>query len=254
MVPGRPGAHRAQRPCRWRPRSTAARSSSRRPSTDWRSGEGRTSCSSTTTVDGSGRSRTCRARRSDVEVPGADGTISSVRIRVAVGTGLLLDQGEPFHDARGPAATPDEVSAWLDGTTATRPGQPDHRRAAAGARRPCRARQRRAQPAHVHVRAVGLGEDLLARAPARARARRDHAAHRHPRPQLRLRRARSAPRRSRPDAGRGAIGRCPTTSPCGATSPAPTGCCGCASPSSIRAPRAPSWGSTRSPTGTSTPC
>ena len=56
------------------------------------------------------------SQTADVEVPGADGSNSGVRIRVAVGTGLLLDQGEPFHDARIRPARPDEVSAWLAGT------------------------------------------------------------------------------------------------------------------------------------------
>ena len=52
----------------------------------------------------------------DVEVPGADGSTSSVLIRAAAGQGLLLDQGEPFHDAQVRPALPDEVSAWLEGT------------------------------------------------------------------------------------------------------------------------------------------
>ena len=38
------------------------------------------------------------------------------RIRRAVGSGLLLDQGGPFHDAHVRPARPDEVSAWLEGT------------------------------------------------------------------------------------------------------------------------------------------
>ena len=52
----------------------------------------------------------------DVEIPGVDGSASSLRIRLAVGSGLLLDQGEPFHDAHARPATPDEVRTWLDGT------------------------------------------------------------------------------------------------------------------------------------------
>jgi uncharacterized protein len=52
----------------------------------------------------------------DVEVPGPDGLVTSIRIRRAVGSGLLLDRGEPFHDAQARTATPDEVSTWLDGT------------------------------------------------------------------------------------------------------------------------------------------
>ncbi len=52
----------------------------------------------------------------DTQVPGADGTMATVRIRVAVGTGLLLDQGEPFHDALVRPAEPAEVSEWIDGT------------------------------------------------------------------------------------------------------------------------------------------
>ena len=41
---------------------------------------------------------------------------SSVLIRAAVGQGLLLDNGGPFHDAHVQPALPDEVSAWLEGT------------------------------------------------------------------------------------------------------------------------------------------
>ena len=52
----------------------------------------------------------------DVELPGADGSTTSVRIRAAAGQGLLLDQGGPFHDAQVKPALPGEVSAWLDGT------------------------------------------------------------------------------------------------------------------------------------------
>ena len=51
-----------------------------------------------------------------MEVPNLDGSVSRVRIRVGAGTGLLLDRGDPFHDARVRAALPDEVSAWLAGT------------------------------------------------------------------------------------------------------------------------------------------
>ena len=45
---------------------------------------------------------------------------SSVRIRLAVGTGLLLDQGEPFHDALARPATPDELP--IVGASSTMPG------------------------------------------------------------------------------------------------------------------------------------
>jgi uncharacterized protein len=51
----------------------------------------------------------------DVELPGVGGSTSTVRIRAAVGDGLLLDQGEPFHDATVRPALPDEVRDWLDG-------------------------------------------------------------------------------------------------------------------------------------------
>ena len=52
----------------------------------------------------------------EVELPGADGSTSSVLIRAATGQGLLLDNGGPFHDAQVKPALPDEVSAWLEGT------------------------------------------------------------------------------------------------------------------------------------------
>lgn len=52
----------------------------------------------------------------DVEIPGADGSTSSVRVDGAIGHGVLVDHGEPFHDAQVRPALPDEVGAWLDGT------------------------------------------------------------------------------------------------------------------------------------------
>ena len=52
----------------------------------------------------------------DVQFPGSGGATSTVRIRLAVGNGLLLDRGKPFHDAHARPALPDEVGAWLDGT------------------------------------------------------------------------------------------------------------------------------------------
>ena len=52
---------------------------------------------------------------------------------------------------------------------------------------PLPARRRGLQPAHVPVRAVGFGEDVLARAGARAAAAGDRPADGHPRPELRLR-------------------------------------------------------------------
>jgi len=51
-----------------------------------------------------------------VELPAADGSTSSVTIHAAVGQGLLLDEGEPFHDAHARPATADEVRTWLDTT------------------------------------------------------------------------------------------------------------------------------------------
>ncbi|WP_322938247.1 ATP-binding protein [Nocardioides bizhenqiangii] len=49
----------------------------------------------------------------DVGVPGVDGATTTVRVRLAGGNGLLLDQGGPFHDAQVRPALPDEVRAWL---------------------------------------------------------------------------------------------------------------------------------------------
>jgi DNA helicase HerA-like ATPase len=56
------------------------------------------------------------SRAVDVEVPGGDGATSSVRIRAAVGAGLLLDSGGPFHDAHARPAASEEVGTWLAGT------------------------------------------------------------------------------------------------------------------------------------------
>jgi Cdc6-like AAA superfamily ATPase len=50
------------------------------------------------------------------DVPGADGSTSSVLVRLAGGHGLVLDGGVPFHDARVRPALPDEVEQWLAGS------------------------------------------------------------------------------------------------------------------------------------------
>jgi hypothetical protein len=55
-----------------------------------------------------------RSVRADVEW--APGSSSSIEVRAAVGSGLLLDDGGAFHDARVRPARPDEVAAWLDST------------------------------------------------------------------------------------------------------------------------------------------
>jgi hypothetical protein len=52
----------------------------------------------------------------DVELPGVDGATSSVRIHAAVGQGLLLDRGEPFHNALVRPGLPDEVGEWVEAT------------------------------------------------------------------------------------------------------------------------------------------
>ena len=54
------------------------------------------------------------------DVEGLPGSRSTILVRLAVGSGLLLDRGEPFHDARVRPAQPDEVATWLSGT---RPGR-----------------------------------------------------------------------------------------------------------------------------------
>src|SRR5215204_1489530 len=56
------------------------------------------------------------SQTADVDVPGADGSVSSVRISLAVGHGPLFDEGEPFHGAHARPAEPAEVAAWLGGT------------------------------------------------------------------------------------------------------------------------------------------
>ena len=54
------------------------------------------------------------------DVEGTPGSRSSIVVRLAVGTGLLLDHGEPFHDARIRPAEPEEVKTWLSGTWSDR--------------------------------------------------------------------------------------------------------------------------------------
>lgn len=49
------------------------------------------------------------------DVEDAPGSRSSILVRLAVGTGLLLDRGAPFHDARVRVAEPEEVARWLAG-------------------------------------------------------------------------------------------------------------------------------------------
>jgi hypothetical protein len=51
-----------------------------------------------------------------VDVETAPGVTTSILVRRAVGSGLLLDRGGPFHDALARPARPDEVGAWFDGT------------------------------------------------------------------------------------------------------------------------------------------
>ncbi|HWM73942.1 MAG TPA: ATP-binding protein [Nocardioides sp.] len=49
-----------------------------------------------------------------VDVPGASGSSSGVVVRLAVGTGLMLDaDAMPFHDASVRVARPEEVSGWF---------------------------------------------------------------------------------------------------------------------------------------------
>ena len=122
-----------------------------------------------------------------MEMGGEVGGASSIVLRVARGSGLVLDQvGTPFHDALVRLAEPQEVAAVLARANPDRAGL-DDRRAVPRARRPGRARQRWLQPAHVHVRAVGVWQDLLTGAAAGAGAGGDRAARHHPGPQLRLR-------------------------------------------------------------------
>ena len=54
------------------------------------------------------------------DVGGPGGSHSGVVVRLAVGSGLLLDRGQPFHDAHARPAGPDEVAAWLARTKSDR--------------------------------------------------------------------------------------------------------------------------------------
>ena len=56
------------------------------------------------------------SRTDDGEIEWAPGSTSRILVRRAVGTGLLLDRGGPFHDALVRPALPEEVSRWLDRT------------------------------------------------------------------------------------------------------------------------------------------
>ena len=115
---------------------------------------------------------------------------------LAVGAGVVLDgDAAPFHDRRARPATPDEVRGL-----GRADGAPQRARLPVGTlvarrRRRRRARRRRLRPPHVPVRAVGLGQELLARARARAAAAARPACDRDPRPELGLRPLRRAARR-----------------------------------------------------------
>ena len=56
------------------------------------------------------------SRSDNVDVEWASGSTSSILVHRAVGSGLLLDHGGPFHNALARPALTDEVSTWLDGT------------------------------------------------------------------------------------------------------------------------------------------
>ena len=55
------------------------------------------------------------SRSDSGDVTWAPGSTSSVMVRRAVGCGLLLDRGGPFHDALVHPAQPEEVGAWMRG-------------------------------------------------------------------------------------------------------------------------------------------
>lgn len=60
------------------------------------------------------------SRMVTVDIGGPDGSRSGVLVRLAVGSGLLLDRGETFHDAHVRPAAPEEVRGWLARTTSDR--------------------------------------------------------------------------------------------------------------------------------------
>ena len=125
-----------------------------------------------------------------VDRPGAGGSGpgASLRIALAQGDGVVLDGDvQPFHDAAVRPATSQEVAAGIPSPPASRAGLTVGE-LAAGSRRAGGPRQRRARPAHLHVRPVGVGQDLLPRRGPGAAPGTPAAGGRH-RPQLRLRRS-----------------------------------------------------------------
>ena len=183
--------------------------------------------------------------------PGGTGRRS--QIRYARGEGAILEGDfAPFHDATVRPATGTEVRAWLERSGRHGAKLPlgelalAHRRALPGGRR-------RLQPAHVLVRSVGVGQDLLARGDPRAAADRDGPAPGDPRSELGLRAPGNGAGRRRPGAGR--------TLPAGGArrhrpippTPRASGGCACTRPRSIRRRRRPCSGWTRSRTARSTP-
>ena len=178
---------------------------------------------------------------------------TELQIRYARGEGIILDgSSAPFHDALIRPAAGSDVQAWQQRETGPlRAAQAG--RAGACPRGALRGGRRRVQPAHVPVRPVRIGQDLLARRDPRAAPDRDGPAHGDPRPELGLRAPGRGARRRGPGAGRalpsggarsrGLLRRRPGR----AKAPAARG------RRSSRRPRRPRSGWTRSPTGRSTP-
>ena len=56
------------------------------------------------------------SRTIEAAVATGEGGTTDMLVRLAVGSGTVLDAEEPFHDAHIRPATPDEVRTWFDGT------------------------------------------------------------------------------------------------------------------------------------------
>ncbi len=220
--------------CRSRPRWTGAPSSSRRRCTISSSGAAATSCSSRRTTAPGSDHRPGRRTRVSTSGAGPVTAGAAVAVRLAQGHGHRPRRRRPpFHDA---AVRRRRRRRWAPGERGPGPRGPGSTVGelllAPGV--PATLDSGGLRPAHVHVRPVRFGQDLLARAAARAGAGRDHAARRRSSTRTPTTSgcggSATAPTRRWPRA----TPTCRPRSRCGATTPAPPIRCGCASPTWTR--------------------
>ena len=140
-------------------------------------------------------------------VEGTEGSMRApVSVRAARGTGVVLDgPAPPFLDARVAPADDAAIEAWIGASDPASTAVLTIGTLLAGPEPAGPAGCRRVRPAHLPVRAVGFGQDLLPRPGPRAAAGPDRSADDHPRSQLRLREDGPTASRRRPGRGDRAV-------------------------------------------------